>query len=638
MSKRPVDTDEESKKIDPAAVGQENVPADAEGESSTNLPVKKKKVLDFEETFLRSIPRGKQYEKSFMHRDVITRVVATDTDFIITASQDGHVKFWKKLHGQGIEFVKHFRTHLGPIAHMCVNHNGTLMATVCAHDKSVKVFDVSNFDMINIIKLDFTPLTAAWVHHGSDVIQAIAVSDADSGKIRIFDGKGTNEPFKVLDKLHSKPVCVMEYNPHFDTTISIDQSGMVEYWAGCKHDFEFPTTVEWRYKTDTDLYEFVKVKTVPTTLTISPNGRLFATFSPDRRVRVFKFGSGKLLKVIDETIHTYVAEGKNKRNFNLPNMEWHRRIAQEKELDKTPEAFRLITLCFDESSNFLLYATPLGVKVTNLVTNVVVREIGKPENMRILGLALCRAMPAANERLQGAAVTVQTEASENPGLQRFDPDPMMVCCAYKKNRFYLFTNAEPFKADDDEGDGLSERDAFNEKPLKEDTITAVDEEVTESRLSDSCILHTTMGDIHLKLFPRECPKTVENFCTHARRGYYNGHLFHRVIKAFMIQTGDPTGRGTGGQSIWGGDFEDEFHPDLKHDQPYTLSMANAGPNTNGSQFFITVVPTPWLDGKHTVFGRVVKGMDVVQNTSKVRTNLKTGRPYEEISVISITLK
>jgi peptidylprolyl isomerase domain and WD repeat-containing protein 1 len=110
----------------------------------------------------------------------------------------------------------------------------------------------------------------------------------------------------------------------------------------------------------------------------------------------------------------------------MPNMEWHRRIALEKELDKTPDAFRLITLAFDESSNFLLYATPLGVKVTNLVTNVVVREIGKPENLRILGVALCRAVPSVNERLQGAAATVETEASENPGLQRAEPDPMMV--------------------------------------------------------------------------------------------------------------------------------------------------------------------------------------------------------------------
>jgi cyclophilin family peptidyl-prolyl cis-trans isomerase len=95
----------------------------------------------------------------------------------------------------------------------------------------------------------------------------------------------------------------------------------------------------------------------------------------------------------------------------------------------------------------------------------------------------------------------------------------------------------------------------------------------------------------IKLFPEFAPVAVENFATHARAGYYNGHLFHRVIAGFMVQTGDPQGDGTGGISIWGGEFKDEFHPNLRHDRPYTVSMANAGPNTNGSQFFITVVPT-----------------------------------------------
>nr|CAD7433938.1 unnamed protein product [Timema monikensis] len=98
------------------------------------------------------------------------------------------------------------------------------------------------------------------------------------------------------------------------------------------------------------------------------------------------------------------------------------------------------------------------------------------------------------------------------------------------------------------------------------------------------------------------------------------------------------GTGTGGESIWGGEFEDEFNSSLRHDRPYTLSMANAGPNTNGSQFFITLIPTPWLDNKHTVFGRVVKGMEVVQNISTVKTNPKTDKPYDDIQIVSITLK
>ena len=124
------------------------------------------------------------------------------------------------------------------------------------------------------------------------------------------------------------------------------------------------------------------------------------------------------------------------------------------------------------------------------------------------------------------------------------------------------------------------------------------------------VIHTDSGDITLKLFADKTPYTVNNFVFLARQGFYDGTIFHRVIKNFMVQGGDPTGTGRGGP---GYQFKDEFVSTLRHDQPGILSMANAGPNTNGSQFFITHVPTPWLDGKHSVFGQVVKGMDIVNS-------------------------
>ncbi|MHA3771414.1 peptidylprolyl isomerase [Verrucomicrobiota bacterium sgz303538] len=122
------------------------------------------------------------------------------------------------------------------------------------------------------------------------------------------------------------------------------------------------------------------------------------------------------------------------------------------------------------------------------------------------------------------------------------------------------------------------------------------------------ILHTSRGDIEGTLFASKVPMTAANFLNLAKRGYYNGIKFHRVIKDFMIQGGDPTGTGMGGP---GYRFADEIDRSLKHDKPGKFSMANAGPGTNGSQFFITHVPTPWLDGKHAVFGEVTKGQDVV---------------------------
>jgi peptidyl-prolyl cis-trans isomerase B (cyclophilin B) len=123
-------------------------------------------------------------------------------------------------------------------------------------------------------------------------------------------------------------------------------------------------------------------------------------------------------------------------------------------------------------------------------------------------------------------------------------------------------------------------------------------------------IETPRGDIRIELFGDKVPKTVDNFEKLVNKGFYNGLKFHRVIKDFMVQTGCPKGDGTGGP---GYKFGDEFHRDLKHDGPGILSMANAGPNTNGSQFFITHVATPWLDGKHSVFGRVVEGQDVVDS-------------------------
>lgn len=121
-------------------------------------------------------------------------------------------------------------------------------------------------------------------------------------------------------------------------------------------------------------------------------------------------------------------------------------------------------------------------------------------------------------------------------------------------------------------------------------------------------LHTDKGDIQLALFADKVPNTVNNFVFLARQGFYDGTIFHRVIADFMVQGGDPTGTGTGGP---GYKFNDEFNPKLKHDKPGVLSMANAGANTNGSQFFITHVPTPWLDNRHSVFGQVIGGLDVV---------------------------
>ena len=185
-------------------------------------------------------------------------------------------------------------------------------------------------------------------------------------------------------------------------------------------------------------------------------------------------------------------------------------------------------------------------------------------------------------------------------------------------------------------------------PVKNDTVA---------------VIKTNLGDIKVKFFPEHAPKAVENFITHAKNGYYNGIIFHRVIKDFMIQGGDPTGTGMGGESIWGRSFEDEFTPEL-HNLCGALSMANAGPCTNGSQFFIVhastapesmieqmselsesypadcvtaykqVGGTPWLDYHHTVFGQVYDGMDIVNNIASVAVDGRD-KPLDDVKIIEI---
>jgi peptidylprolyl isomerase len=129
-------------------------------------------------------------------------------------------------------------------------------------------------------------------------------------------------------------------------------------------------------------------------------------------------------------------------------------------------------------------------------------------------------------------------------------------------------------------------------------------------------ISTNQGDIVIELMPEVAPMACENFTKLAQQGYYDGVIFHRVIPNFMIQGGDPTGTGTGGKSIWGKAFKDEVDPEVTFDAPGILAMANAGHDTNGSQFFITTAATPWLDMNHTIFGKVVKGMDVVKKIEK----------------------
>ncbi|PWA48018.1 cyclophilin71 [Artemisia annua] len=586
---------------------------------------KPKRPLQFEQAYLDSLPSANMYEKSYMHRDVVTHVAVSAADFFITGSQDGHLKFWKKK-GVGIEFAKHYRSHIGPIEGLAVSEDGLLCCTI-SNDVFVKIYDVPNYDMMVMLKLPYIPGAVQWVYKGN-VRAKLAISDRNSSFVHIYDARaGTNEPI-ISKEIHGSPIKVMKYNHAFDTVISADAMGIIEYWD--PNTLQFPNSeVKFKYKSDTDLFAIVKCKTAVSAIEVSNDGKQFAVTSPDRRIRIFWYRTGKLRRVYDESLEN---AGELQKSdvplYRLESIDFGRRMAVEKEIENT-ENVPQPNAVFDESSNFIIYPTLLGIKIVNLHTNTVARILGKVENNdRFLRIALYQGDHSSKKVRKIPAAAANVNESKEPLT-----DPTLLCCAFKKHRIYMFSRREPEEPED----ATKGRDVFNEKPPPDELMAASDigKSVTTS-LPENVIMHTTLGDIHMKLYPEECPKTVENFTTHCKNGYYDNLIFHRVIKGFMIQTGDPLGDGTGGQSIWGREFEDEFHKSLRHDRPFTLSMANAGPNTNGSQFFITTVATPWLDNKHTVFGRVIKGMDVVQAIEKVKTD-KGDKPYQDVKILNVTV-
>lgn len=569
--------------------------------------------LRFARLYLALLPNAGLYERSFMHRAPVSHLLAlAPHHFLVTASRDGHVKFWRKQR-QGIAFVKHFRAHLDVVTDMQASADGCLVATV-ARDRTCKVFDVVTFDMIAALQLDFSPAAVAWVHAPGSPRPTLAIADADGPLVRLLDGRDASEVRPPV-ALHRAPVTHLLYNAAFGAVLSADGRGVVEVWdAGTG---QLPTSVRFQCKASTDLFAFARAGARVRSLSLSSDGRRWAAMASDGLVRVFHFASGRLARTLDERLEAYQEAQRDPfAPRRLDDIDFGRRMAVERELAADPLAPPPRAL-FDESGNFLLFPSPIGIKVVNLATEELAAVLGMGEVERFLPLALYQG------KNRGSVATGEFwhDAEE---------DPTLVAAAYRSNRFFLFTRREP---EEGGGDGAG-RDVFNERP-EEDERAAVAQAM--AKLKASAVLHTTLGDVSLRLFPDHCPRAVENFTTHAQNGYYDGLLFHRVIKGFMVQAGDPLGDGTGGESIWGADFEDEFHKDLRHDRPGVLSMANAGPNTNGSQFFITTVPIPRLDHKHTVFGRVTAGMDVVHEIERVRTD-KEDKPVEDVKIISIDVK
>lgn len=591
-------------------------------EIKSNALMKKRRVLRHEKLYVSAFPKSPRYSKSLMHKEPLSFVLFTPiTDFLITTSDDGVVKFWKKTI-DSIEFVKQYKSHAAEIISISVSADGRSLATA-ALDNLVKIFDVESFDLIAILQIEYTPKTVSWVHKKGASVPLLAVSEASKPFIHIYDtrdAESSKKPIHTIKTLHKKPVSVIVYNEPYNCVVSADDGGMLEYWRP-DGAYEKPDNV-FKLKSATSLFDFKKSKSFPTSLTLSPTGSHFATFSlPDRQVRIFEFATGKLYRAYNECLtiaedlhHTKSAP------IELTEVEFGRRIALERDVE-SESVRRRANVIFDESGKFIFLGTIWGIKVINTVTNEVVKWYGKDENFRAIGLTLYQ-----GQRRKQEITTVAMAAANNPLLQEGESiEPILVATAVGKVRFYMFTNQENISK--------PARDVQNERPR----VMGGSEQpaLVKTEIGTRAIIHTTYGDIQLRLFPDAAPKAVENFVTHSRHGYYNSTIFHRVIRKFMIQGGDPLGDGTGGESIWNMEFADEFSS-LKHDKPYTVSMANAGPNTNRSQFFITTEKTPWLDNKHTIFGRVTQGFDVIHKIENARTYKE--RPVEDIKIMNIDVE
>lgn len=315
---------------------------------------------------MNNLPQSEAYERSYMHRDSIKFVlVARNTHFIVTASIDGHLKFWKKK-PIGIVFVKHFRAHLGTIVDMSINNPlGTFLVTI-SDDKSLKIYDIINFDMINMInKLDFKPACVEWCYTTvsqsgvHDPFPIIAVSDADSKNIYTFEATGsTGKPLAILDSMHTGPVVRMRFNSALSIMVSIDNSGILHYWSTHRNDYSFPSNVvKFKSKMDTDLYELAKIKQKPHDISFSPNGKYMAIICSDRKIRLFQFLTGKIIRIFDESLQKITTLQQTEQQ--LPNMEFGRRMAIERDLEKS-ELFNAERIIFDDSGYYIIYPTMLG--------------------------------------------------------------------------------------------------------------------------------------------------------------------------------------------------------------------------------------------------------------------------------------
>ncbi|MGK3736422.1 MAG: peptidylprolyl isomerase domain and WD repeat-containing protein 1 [Bacillariaceae sp.] len=560
---------------------------------------------------LEEIPSSVHYQVSFMHKATVTHVISSARyGYVITACEEGIVKFWKRTSttaGQDstpqggssnkeqstttpcLEFVKSFTAHIGPLVVLCIDESDDTIASIGKDDGLIKFYDVSTFDAKSMIKTttnnyddDNTSSSsssspssfgrAATFLKDSSQELLLAISHTSDGNISIYS-VATLALVQTLS-LHSKPVTALAYNSQHKCCISGDEMGILEIWDATQgatvegHVVGAPCSlarnqIEYPSKMDTDLYTLAKKKTYPRCISIS--ARYFVVYGADHKVRIFNLSTAKIEVRYDERLSVYAS--KNFTNYGMDSIEFGKRAATEREMEDQDQPLthlpsKLVQM--DPSEQFLLVSTMIGIKIIDWKQNKMVKVIGQADasQYRFLSFCLCLGDAKMNQQMQLARGTGNSSVAM--GDKKDDANnSIVVALAYQQRRFYVFSHTDPLLEQQEEGSGTdtaTNRDIWNEAPTAQDQLLVSEGGhggISKSKNMSKAILRTTKGDIHIKLFP-EVQKTLENFCEHARSGYYDGVLFHRVISSFMLQTGDPLGDGTGGESIWGGEFEDEF--------------------------------------------------------------------------------
>ena len=588
------------------------------------------------------LPMTNNYSISYLQSDIIDNIFCTTkTDFIFTTSNDGVIQFWKKI-PRGIEFVKKFRAQLNKITGLSINKDGSMLCTCSHKDLFIKIFDIINFDLFDYIQLNYYPCLCEYIiADPKSMNNIIAISEKEKGIIHIYDSNKKKEISLVT--IHNNSIITgIKFNTKYNICLSTSNVGLIEYW--CKSNtntkmssdpnkysygndieneiidesinFDFPKhSIKFKFKSQTDLFKLYNnnKKNSIINLTLSPRNNYFGVTDKLRNIYIFNFLTAKIVYTITDTV--FSSDDEDTKEANI-----------EREIEKYVDSLYQPNIQFDDSEKYLYYPCWEGIKLINLKTNELIKILGKKEKLRFISICLFQGESLRNK--SGIITESKMRNEDNINADKII-DPLLLANAYKSNRFFIFSKNEPdnkIKRDmmNEDIDELKNKANLNQKNDKNKEI--VD-------LPEKAVIDTTKGEIFIKLFVNECPKTTKNFITLGRRGYYDGLIFHRVIKNFMIQTGDPKGNGTGGESIYGKPFKDEFNENLKH-EAFTVSMANAGPDTNGSQFFITTVPCHWLDNKHTVFGRVYDGSDVVKVIEDTKVD-KKNKPYEDIKIVTI---